>query len=227
MSSDDQVREGFSLQAQSERLTAYATATDLILSEIISDEAESAKTLKRPGIARLLAEVRDGHVASVVVLKLDRLTRSVRDLADILDLFAKTSTALISVMEHLDTSSASGRLMLNLLASVSQWEREAISERTAVALEYKRKAGLAYSPTPFGYRREGARLVPDSHEHDALVRASEMRRSGATLRAIGEWLSDHGFEPKRGGEAWHPSTVRRMLSSKMACDVLTTELGYR
>lgn len=224
MSSEDQAREGFSLQAQSERLGAYATATGLTLTEIISDEAESAKSLKRPGITRLFDEVRRGRVAAVIVLKLDRLTRSVRDLADILDIFAKTNTALISVMEHLDTSSASGRLMLNLLASVSQWEREAISERTAIALEYKRKSGLAYSPTPFGYRRDGGRLVVDEREYEALLHAWEMRRSGVTLRAIGQWLSDSGFTPKRGGVSWHPSTVRRVLSSKMTSHVLAMEL---
>ncbi len=157
-------------------------------------------------------------MASVVVLKLDRLTRSVRDLADLIELFSRTETALVSVTEHLDTSSASGRLMMNLLASVSQWEREAISERTSAALAFKRKANLVYSPTPFGYRRDGALLLRDSREFDALKTVAEMRRCGATLRVIGEWLSTNGFPPKRGGRAWHPATVRRLLSSKMTIE---------
>jgi site-specific DNA recombinase len=106
-------------------------------------------------------------------MKLDRLTRSVRDLADILDAFNASDAALVSIGEHLDTSSAGGRLMLNLLASVSQWEREAIGERTAVALTHKRSMGLAYGPTTFGYRREGATLIPHQVEQDALT----LRRS--------------------------------------------------
>jgi DNA invertase Pin-like site-specific DNA recombinase len=134
----EQARDGVSLPAQEERLRAYALATARDLVEIVVDDGQSAKTLCRPGLQRILTAVTNGVISSIVVLKLDRLTRSVRDLSELLDLFARHDTALISVSESLDTASAAGRLMVNVLGSVGQWEREAISERTAFALAHKR-----------------------------------------------------------------------------------------
>ncbi|MGZ5258215.1 MAG: recombinase family protein, partial [Vulcanimicrobiaceae bacterium] len=104
----------FLLETQEERVRAYATAIGTC-DEVVIDAGESAKTLKRPGLQRVLADVRCGTITTVIVVKLDRLTRSVRDLGEIVDLFERTGAALISVSEYLDTSSASGRLMMNLL----------------------------------------------------------------------------------------------------------------
>lgn len=123
--------------AQLARLQAYCEAMrpgEEV--RVVVDEGVSAKSLDRPALNGLLADCRARRVSSVVVLKVDRLTRSVRDLADLLDLFEKSNVALCSLSESLDTSTASGRLMLNLLASVSQWEREAIAERTSFALAH-------------------------------------------------------------------------------------------
>ena len=87
--------------------------------EVIVDGGESAKTMKRPGLQRILALVEAGAVQAVIVAKLDRLTRSVKDLCSLLELFEKRRVALVSVAESLDTSSAAGRLVLNLMAAVS------------------------------------------------------------------------------------------------------------
>ncbi len=75
----------------------------------------------------------------LIVAKLDRLTRSVKDLAELLERFERKGVALVSVAESLDTGSAAGRLVLNITAAVSQWEREAIGERTKDALSHKRR----------------------------------------------------------------------------------------
>src|SRR5579872_6327967 len=131
VSTEDQLRHGVSIEAQESRLRAFALGTDRKLSEVIIDEGQSAKTLARPGLRRILEGVRRREIGAVLVLKLDRLTRSVRDLGELLALFSRTDTALVSVSESLDTASAAGRLMVNVLGSVAQWEREAIAERTA------------------------------------------------------------------------------------------------
>jgi hypothetical protein len=110
--------KGLSLDAQREKLRAMAVVHDTELAESIVD-AESAKNLDRPGMKRILDLVRGG-VDSVIVAKLDRLTRPVRDLADLLDLFQRKGVALVSVAEALDTGSAAGRLVLNIMVSVSQ-----------------------------------------------------------------------------------------------------------
>ena len=142
VSSDKQAEHGVSLEAQSEKLRAMAVVYGVQL-ELIVDAAESAKSLHRPGMERLLKLVDDGKVEKIFVAKLDRITRSVRDLAELLDRFHRRGVALVSIAESLDTASAGGRLVLNLLCSVSQWEREAIGDHTvcdAIQKERQRKS---------------------------------------------------------------------------------------
>jgi DNA invertase Pin-like site-specific DNA recombinase len=152
-----------------------------------------------------------------VVVKLDRLTRSVRDLADLIDLCAKHDVALVSVGETLDTSTAAGRMVVNMLGVVAAWEREAIGERTATALAHKRQQRTAYGPTPFGYVRVGDALVPEPREQDAFNEAARMDRAGASFREIAVRLTDLGVQPHRG-KSWYASSVSAMLRSKMATE---------
>jgi DNA invertase Pin-like site-specific DNA recombinase len=111
------------------------------LLDVIVDGAESAKSLQRPDMERVLALVYNRAVQAVIIAKLDRLTRSVRDLCDLLERLDRRCVALISVAESLDTSSAAGRLVLNIMTTVSRSEREAIGERTRDALGHKRSNG--------------------------------------------------------------------------------------
>jgi site-specific DNA recombinase len=97
------------------------------LSEIIVESGESAKSLNRPGMAKLLAMVESGKVKAVIVAKLDRLTRSVKDLCELLERSERRGVAFwFRLAESLDTGSAAGRLVLNIMAAVSQWELETI-----------------------------------------------------------------------------------------------------
>jgi site-specific DNA recombinase len=214
-STDEQSRHGVTLQAQLERLRAYCAAMrpgEEV--RVVMDEGVSAKSLDRPALKELLIDVRLGRVHTVVTLKLDRLTRSVRDLADLLDLFEKHGVALCSLTESLDTSTASGRLMLNLLASVSQWEREAIAERTSFALAHKRRNGNVYGPVPFGYRRIGNRLAVDDPQQATLARIQAMRAAGKSIRAICTWLNENEVKTPRDGSKWFPNTLHQVLTSK-------------
>lgn len=208
------------MQAQVARLQAYCEAMrpgEEV--RVVVDEGVSAKSLDRPALNGLLADCKARRVSTIVVLKLDRLTRSVRDLADLLDLFEKSNVALCSLSESLDTSTASGRLMLNLLASVSQWEREAIAERTSFALAHKRRNGDVYGPVPFGFKREGDKLVRDSAHHDTLQRIRAMRAEGYSLRRIVAWLNENGVKTPRGSSKWFVNTLHQVLTSKAAQDL--------
>ena len=215
VSTQEQAANGVSLDAQEARIVAYCTAMGWHLSTVIRDAGESAKTLKRPGIATVIEGVRRGEIGRVVVLKLDRITRSTRDLADLLETFARTDASLVSVSESLDTESAAGRLVVNMLGVVAQWEREAIGERTSAALEHKRRNGLAYGRTPFGYRREGDRLVPDLLQQRALKEAQDMHSAGASLRQIAAKLESFGVKPNNGGSTWYAQSVKHILTSRM------------
>jgi site-specific DNA recombinase len=114
---------------------------------------------------------------TVIVAELDRLTRSVKDLCGLLELFEKRKVALVSVAESLDTGSAAGRLVITIMAAVSQWEREAIGERTRDALRHKRGKGERVGNIPFGFRlsEDGQHLEPDPTERAALAEIQRLR----------------------------------------------------
>jgi DNA invertase Pin-like site-specific DNA recombinase len=150
VSTDKQAGQGISLEAQEARIRAMAAVQAVELLDVIVDSGASAATLKRPGLATLLAHVEARRIDRVIVAKLDRLTRSVRDLAKLLERFERRGVSLISVSESLDTSTAAGRLVLNVMMSVAQWEREAIGERTKDALRHKRLTGERVGTVPFG-----------------------------------------------------------------------------
>ena len=120
VSTAEQVSEGVSLEMQAKKIEAYCLVKDWQLSEVVSDAGESAKSLNRPGVQRLIEMVETGQVSTVILYKLDRLTRSVADLDRLVKLFERKGVALVSLQESLDATTATGRLMMNLLASVSQ-----------------------------------------------------------------------------------------------------------
>jgi DNA invertase Pin-like site-specific DNA recombinase len=163
VSTDKQADRGVSLDAQAEKIRAMAVVHNAELIDIIVDGGESAKSLQRPGMERLLTLVDGKKAEAVIVAKLDRLTRSVKDLCELLERFERRSVALISVAESLDTGSAAGRLVLNIMTAVSQWEREAIGVRTRDAMQHKLSQGERAGNIAYGYRLagDGQHLEPD------------------------------------------------------------------
>ncbi len=214
VSSEKQSAHGVSLEAQVEKIRAMSQVQSSELVEIIVDGGESAKSLERPGMSRLLQLVRDGAVQCVIVTKLDRLTRSVRDLAELVELFARRAVALVSVAESLDTSTAAGRLGLNMLVSVSQWEREAIGERTRFALEYKKRRGERVGNIQYGFRLadDGKHLEPNPLEQQVIARVRRLRAKGKTLRAIAGELNRKAITTRRG-TAWHHVYINGVLKT--------------
>jgi DNA invertase Pin-like site-specific DNA recombinase len=214
VSTDKQADYGVSLPAQREKIQAMCVVHGLSLVEVITD-AESAKDLDRPGLARLLKLVDSRAVDTIIITKLDRLTRSVRDLADLLERFQKRGVSLISMSESLDTASAAGRLVLNIMASVSQWEREAIGERTSTALRHKKAHLQVFNHDPYGFMKQGNRLVPVAAEQATIERIRLWRANGRTLEAIAVDLNEQGVPTKRSGGKWYARTIKNLLESSM------------
>jgi site-specific DNA recombinase len=217
VSSTAQASEGVSLEAQREKLIAYALAMDLVLVEVVSDAGVSARSLDRPGLRRVLDLLEGGDADGVLVVKLDRLTRSVRDLGDLVDRYFSKRWSLLSVADAVDTRSAAGRLVLHVLACVSQWEREACGERTRETLAHLRGCGVRLGGEGLGWRRttatdaEGRRIVETViDEVQTLERMRLLREEGRSLRDICSRLAAEGRRTKRGGR-WAPKTVAAAL----------------
>jgi DNA invertase Pin-like site-specific DNA recombinase len=212
VSTEEQAASGLGLEAQEKRVRGYAELYELELVDVIVDAGVSAKTLERPGLARALERLDQGEAQVLLVAKLDRLTRSVVDLGELFERFGPDGAELVSVAENVDTRSAAGRLVLNVLVSVAQWEREAIAERTRAALEAKRARGERAGAIPFGYRLEkGVLIIEDHDEQVALLLMREHRAAGRSLNAIAQELTRRGYRPR--GRAWRPSSVRAILAT--------------
>jgi site-specific DNA recombinase len=132
-----------------------------------------------------------------IIYKLDRLTRSVADLDKLMKLFERKEVALVSLQESLDATTATGRLMMNLLASISQWEREVIGERTRDAMQHLKAQGARYCPAVF----DDAAVLAVMQEH---------RAAGLSYHAIAHELNAAGIPSTLGGQ-WMANTVRRIL----------------
>jgi site-specific DNA recombinase len=213
VSTDKQADSGISLEVQRQKVEAMALIQGAELVEVIED-AESAKSLDRPGMERLLAMADRGEVDAVIIAKLDRITRSVKDLAELLERFSRRGVALVSVADSLDTSTAAGRLVLNIMVSVSQWEREAIGERTQAAMSHLKAAGARVGNIAHGFQLAADRqhLEPNAAEQEVLAKVRELRDAGYTLREIAGELNRRGYTTRRGSP-WRHEYVSAILKA--------------
>jgi DNA invertase Pin-like site-specific DNA recombinase len=219
VSTSDQAREGVSLDAQCERLTAYCTMRGLTLVEIVSDEGVSGTVplADREGGAKLLDMVRRRAVTEVAALKLDRLFRNAHDALGKMAEWDRANVGLHLIDmggAAVDTRTAMGRMMLTMMAGFAQFERDLISERTAASLQYKKRQRTAYGPTPLGFAREGDSLVEDERETALVGRIRAMRGGGMSMRRIADALNTEGAIGKSGGR-FHASTIRAVLRNSI------------
>ena len=221
VSTEKQADFGVSIDAQQTKIRAMAVVQGAELVDVIIDAGESAKSLQRPGMARLLALVDARAIDTVIIAKLDRLTRSVADLAELLKRFERRGVSLVSVADSLDTRSAAGRLVLNIMVSVSQWEREAIGERTRDAMRHKRANGERVGNIAYGYcvAADGVQLEADPHEQTILAHMRALKTAGGTQRAIAAELNRQGFTTRKG-TAWQHQYVAAVLRTARACPAL-------
>ena len=218
VSTDQQAEHGASLDAQVEKIRQYAALYGLELVAVIEDRGASAKTLDREGLQTALAMLRKGHGEGLLICKLDRLTRSVKDLGTLIEQYFDRYT-LMSIEDKVDTGSASGRLILNVLMSVSQWEREAIGERTKAVMAHKRAMGERTSRfAPYGFQigDDGKTLVPDRDEQALLDAIREAHQRGLTQRALVAELTRQGFCTRKGTALSRMQVQRIMRQANIA-----------
>lgn len=166
------------------------------LVQVIEDDGASGRDTNRPGLTRALGIISDGHASGLVVAELDRLSRSVIDFGQILEWLDHQGATFTALDLGIDTSTAAGRLVGNVMAAVGEWERSAISARTRASLQAKRARG----------EQIGRASVVDRPE--LAQRIAAMRADGLTLQAIADALNAEGVPTLRGAAAWRVSAVQ-------------------
>lgn len=219
VSTDDQV-QGASLDVQRTQCEAMAKATGAGVVDVVVDDGYSGKDTKRPGMQRLLDLVERRELGGVIVWKLDRLTRNLRDLLAMVDLFTRTDTALVSLAEKIDTSGPMGRFTLHIMGAVAQLERETIQARVTAAMRHIRaKGGWAGGRVPLGCRivgeRGARRLEPDPTKAPAVVAAFQAYVDGISLAQLATRLHEAGVTPRRR----NPTNVQGSLRDRRLVEV--------
>jgi site-specific DNA recombinase len=229
VSTEDQAREGASLDAQREACAMLSKLRGFPTPEPIEDAGFSAKSLKRPGIARIISAIKAGEIKAVIVWRLDRLTRSLRDLLDMVDLFDQHGVALVSVMEQLDTTTPMGRLMLALLGAVAQWERESIAERVKLGVNHRKSQGFwTGGHVPAGCQVIGTtgqrKLVADPIHAPTARQAWRRIIDGGSLAQVAEWLELAKVPASPVGntrnQRWNKQNLQRWLTNEIVIGVL-------
>ncbi len=227
VSTEEQASGGGSLATQESKLRAYAALYGIELIDVIVDAGVSAKSLDRPGIREALARLDRGEADGILISKLDRLSRSVGDWDHLIKHYfgERAGFQLWSVADAIDTRTAAGRMVLNILMSVAQWERETIGERTHDVLQNKQIRGEKTGGSiPYGQMLGESRevlvkgevkqiktLVPNPIEQAVIEEIRRLKAAGETLRRIATELNARGIQ-RRGGK-WDHTVVSRLLKA--------------
>jgi site-specific DNA recombinase len=216
VSTEEQAREGVSLNAQRTRIEAWAQGNDTPLIGFFEDAGISgSRTENREGLQKAIGMACEKR-AILVVYSLSRLSRSTKDTLALAERLEKAGADLVSLSEKIDTTSAAGKMVFRMLAVLNEFERDQISERTSAALRHKREEGQPYSPTPYGFDRIGDLLVINHDEQKVIEQILELRAKGWSFRKIVFMLNSQTVPSKKGGK-WHPSAVRSVASVRKSC----------
>ena len=209
--------EGLSMEAQVQRCKMYCNLHGLEVIGIHEDCGVSGTKDDRPGLAKAVQET----IASsgvFVVYSLSRAARSMRKTIDLADQLGKAGAQFASVSENIDTTTAAGTMVFNLLAALAQFERDTISERTSMGLQYRKAQGLAHGEDPLFYRRvvingvktKQLEVCPEDVAH--AKRMIEMQKDGISLRRMVKMLAAEGKVSRRTGKAYSIWTAAKMCN---------------
>ena len=214
VSTEDQAREGFSLGEQQEKLEQLCKYKDYKIFKIYKDAGISAKDMShRPAFQQMLQDMRAGKINYIVAYKLDRVTRSVRDLEVLISDLETHHCYLVCDRDDVNTFTANGRFFVRMLTVLSQLEIEIVSERTKFGLTGAIKSGHIPGPCPLGYKRdESKKMIIDETTKDIIIRIFNMYLEGKSYQTIANILNQENvLSPKR----WDDSTVEKMINNKI------------
>jgi site-specific DNA recombinase len=208
VSTQEQANEGYSIAAQKERLKAFCAAQGWEDYKFYVDEGVSAKDTDRPQLNQLLEHIKNGQISMILVYRLDRLTRSVRDLYTLLDALEKYNCTFKSATEMYDTSTAMGRMFIGLVALLAQWETENLSERIKMALEEKVSSGERVGNIPYGFNLSPEEKLIKNEKSSVVLEIIEKVKNGMSANSIANYLNSVNDD-----RDWHPMAVLRILKN--------------
>jgi site-specific DNA recombinase len=213
VSTQGQVDEGVSLEAQKSKIEAWCEVNDYELVNVYTDAGISGKTMaNRDGLLRALDAV-DRDVA-LVTYSMSRISRSTREMLSLADKLEKKGADLVSLTEKIDTTTAAGKMVFRMLAVLNEFERDQVSERTKAALAHKKAKGERIGTVPYGFGLDddGVALVKNTQEQTILKSIQLLRGEGYKLREITEQLNRDGLLTRRGSE-WRVQYVHNLLKA--------------
>ena len=162
VSTQDQAQHGYSLAAQQESLENYAKALGYEIFKIYRDEGRSAKDIQhRPEMVQLLQDAESKKFSAIFIYKLDRFSRSLKDLILTIDKLKEIGVDFVSLQDKIETTSASGKLMFHIISAFAEFERNIIGDRTKFGMERKAKEGGFITKAPKGYKLLNKELIPN------------------------------------------------------------------
>jgi site-specific DNA recombinase len=193
VSTDEQSKEGYSLDAQKDKLEAFCFSQEWEIKKIYREEGQSAKNINRPQLKQLMKELTSYDV--VLVYKLDRLSRSVADINKLLQTFEDNHVSFKSATEPYDTTTAQGKLLINIFASLAQFEREQLAERVYMGMTKKATLGERNGGrAPFGYTLVDGKLVIKDEEASLVKEMFRMYMNGHGIRAVTLYMNQFGVD---------------------------------
>ena len=214
VSTEDQAREGFSLGEQKEKLLQLCAFKGYEVFKVYEDAGISAKDMEhRPAFQEMLQDMRTGKINYIVAYKLDRVTRSVRDLEELISQLEKYNCYLVCDRDDVNTSTANGRFFVRMLTVLSQLEIEIVSERTKFGLNGAIKSGHIPGQRPFGYKSaEDKRMVIDNATRPYVEKIFDMYLEGKSFQQIANYFKENNIFPKKN---WKDTTIQKIIDNKI------------
>ena len=222
VSTEDQAKEGFSLDAQLEKLRSYCKARDWDIGGEYVDDGYSGRNVKRPAYTRMMEEMDKWD--TLLVIKMDRIHRNSKNFMLMMEDLKKHGKEFVSMTESLDTSTAMGRFVMDIIQRIAQLESEQIGERVYIGMEQKAKTngGVLGFNIPYGYDYVDGKLVVNPDEARVVKDIYSWYKQGKSMGKIAEMLNNAKIPTKRGG-FWAKKTVSSILKNPVYCGYLRWE----
>ena len=210
VSTEDQAREGFSLGEQEEKLLKLCSFKDLEVYKVYMDAGISAKDMEhRPQFQEMLQDMKEGKINYIVAYKLDRITRSVRDLEELISVLEQYNCFLLCDRDDVNTSTANGRFFVRMLTVLSQLEIEIVSERTKFGLNGAIKSGHIPGQRPFGYTKsEDKKMIVDNATRPYVEKIFDMYLEGKSFQQIAKYFKENNIYAKK---KWRDTTIQKKI----------------